>query len=114
MIRTGQVTLIVYGLFLIAGGVMGFVKADSTPSLIFGCGFGVAMLVEFYLSVQRRPLPAFFGAFGLTLLLLGRFVFAWWKSDWSAPHNAAGAMISAVAAVVFFLAALRARAVEKG
>src|SRR5258706_16206999 len=37
--------VIVYGALVLVGGVMGYVKAKSLPSLISGLAFGLALLV---------------------------------------------------------------------
>ena len=42
------IIVLVYGILVLVGGVMGWVKAKSRPSLISGIVFGVALIVLGY------------------------------------------------------------------
>jgi uncharacterized membrane protein (UPF0136 family) len=53
-----KLCLFLYGVALIAGGVMGYAKAQSLPSLIAGSASGILILVTFAVSL-RRPRTAF-------------------------------------------------------
>lgn len=43
--ETTALVVLIYGALVLAGGVMGYVKAKSLPSLISGLAFGLALLV---------------------------------------------------------------------
>lgn len=45
MMQTAAIIVWVYGALVLAGGVMGWVKAKSTASLISGVIFGVALIL---------------------------------------------------------------------
>ncbi len=63
--RVGLVVLIVYAVLLIVGGVIGFVKGRSRPSLIAGVGSGIITLVAAWISATYNE----DGGYSLALLL---------------------------------------------
>jgi uncharacterized membrane protein (UPF0136 family) len=67
----GQIALGIYAVLLAVGGVIGFRRAGSRPSLIAGVGSAVGALVALGFSILRIPF-AFPLGFTLALLL---FVF---------------------------------------
>ena len=67
----------VYGAFILLGGVMGWVKAKSKPSLISGTLFGVLLIADgFWMSSDRHnALIAGVALAGILLVVMGiRFV----------------------------------------
>lgn len=50
----------VYGALLIIGGVIGFTKAQSKPSLYAGCGSGVLAIIFSVLGIRGHDLLALF------------------------------------------------------
>ena len=55
--QTTAMIVMVYGVLVLVGGVMGFVKAHSKPSLIAGLVFGGALQVSgvlMWLGVQSQ------------------------------------------------------------
>ncbi len=51
--RTVAIILWVYGALVLAGGVMGWVKAKSKPSLIAGVAFGAALIATGWCPYAR-------------------------------------------------------------
>jgi len=66
-----QLAVLIYALIIAAGGIMGYVSAKSTASLISGLISGVLLLVAFALSL-RNPKVGFALA-ALIALALGVF-----------------------------------------
>jgi uncharacterized membrane protein (UPF0136 family) len=58
----GQVTLGIYAILLAAGGVMGFVKANSRPSLIGGLSSALVVLGALGLAAAGFPSGYILGA----------------------------------------------------
>jgi uncharacterized membrane protein (UPF0136 family) len=99
--------LFVFGMLTIAGGVLGFVKAKSRPSLIAGTLSGLSLMVAGYLVGTRGTLGLALGLI-VSLSLAGRFIGAYKKTGKLMP---AGLMsVLAVAGVVFTVVALLVRA----
>lgn len=82
---------IVYGAFAIAGGVMGYAKARSKPSLISGLFSGVLLLIG---AIAQQQGNAWGWSLSLivTLVLIVVFAIRFWKTRKFMP---AGLMIFA-------------------
>jgi uncharacterized membrane protein (UPF0136 family) len=64
--------LYIYGVLLILGGLMGYIKAKSVPSLVAGgvCGV-IALLLGYYYTWHFAPHAAFLLAL-LLIVMMGR------------------------------------------
>ncbi|MBI4342599.1 MAG: TMEM14 family protein [Candidatus Omnitrophica bacterium] len=78
------VVVMIFGLFTVMGGVMGYLKAKSRPSLIVGTLMGLSLLVAAFRmreGNQAAPLVAM----GIAILLGGRFFITWKQNHRMAP-----------------------------
>ena len=68
-----KIYFIIFGILTIAGGIIGYVKAGSVPSIIAGSVTGVFLLVAAFLLPQHRAV-GLATAFVISLLLAGQFI----------------------------------------
>ena len=68
-----KIYFIVFGILTIAGGVIGYIKAGSLPSIIAGSVTGVLLLVAAFLLPEHRAV-GLATAFIVCLLLAAQFV----------------------------------------
>ncbi len=99
-----RIFYIVFGLFTILGGVMGFVKASSTASLVAGGISGILLLVAAYL-LRGNVTPGLILGGIVCLALAGRFVPAYLSTHKIMPAGITGilAVIGIVLTAVAFL-----------
>ena len=102
MLSPAKIYFIVFGLLTIAGGVLGYVKAASTASLIAGSISGVLLLVAAFL-LPAQVVAGLAIAAVVSLLLAGRFLPAFFRSGKWMPDGIM-ALLSIVA-IVFAVAA---------
>lgn len=79
MIETARLYLFVFGALTIAGGVMGYVKAKSRPSLVAGGLSGALLIVAGYLVGSHGQVGLVLGLI-VSLALAARFVMSFRKS----------------------------------
>lgn len=84
MIGPTKIYFIIFGLLTIAGGIMGFVKAGSTVSIIAGSISGILLLVAAFLLPAHVAAGLVLGAV-VSVLLAGRFVPAFLKTGKAMP-----------------------------
>jgi uncharacterized membrane protein (UPF0136 family) len=84
MIGPAKIYFIVFGLLTIVGGVIGYVKAGSTASIIAGSICGVLLLVAVFLLPQHLALGLTLAAV-ISIALAGRFVPAFIKTGHVMP-----------------------------
>lgn len=73
------IVIIVFGLFSLIGGVIGYVKAQSRASLIAGSISGTMLLGSAF-GVAKGNRIALGVSLGIALLLGGRFLGSWLKT----------------------------------
>lgn len=54
MKKSSAILVLIYGILLILGGVFGYVKAGSLPSLIFGTLIGAVVLVSAWAMFKKK------------------------------------------------------------
>ncbi len=60
--------ILIYGLLVLLGGIMGYAKARSTPSLVSGSAFGFLLIVSAWLMLQGRAV-GWYLALGVSVVL---------------------------------------------
>lgn len=73
MIGAARIYFIVFGILTIAGGIVGYVKAGSTISLVAGSISGVLLLIAAWLMPDHQA-AGLIVALLVSLLLAGQFV----------------------------------------
>src|SRR6266567_8378432 len=73
MIGPAKIYFIIFGILTIAGGIVGYVKAGSTASIIAGAITGVLLLVAAFLLPEHR-VAGLATALIISVLLAGQFV----------------------------------------
>lgn len=68
-----RIYFIIFGMLTISGGVIGYVKAGSIPSIIAGSITGILLLVAAFLLPEHRAV-GLATAFIVSLLLAGQFI----------------------------------------
>jgi uncharacterized membrane protein (UPF0136 family) len=84
MIGPAKIYFIVFGLLTIVGGVIGFVKAGSTASIIAGSVSGILLFVAAFLLPQNLAVGLILAGV-VSILLAGRFVPAFLKTGQAMP-----------------------------
>jgi uncharacterized membrane protein (UPF0136 family) len=73
MIGAARIYFIVFGILTIAGGIIGYVKAGSTISLVAGSISGVLLFIAAWLMPEQEAAGLIMAAV-VSLLLAGQFV----------------------------------------
>jgi uncharacterized membrane protein (UPF0136 family) len=84
MIGPAKIYFIVFGLLTIVGGVIGYVKAGSTASIIAGSISGILLLGAAYLLSDHLAFGLALAAL-ISILLAGRFIPAFIKTGHLMP-----------------------------
>jgi uncharacterized membrane protein (UPF0136 family) len=100
MIGPAKIYFIIFGLLTIVGGVMGYLKAGSTASLIAGSISGILLLVAAFLLPTNLVIGLVLAAI-VSIALAGRFVPAFLKT-----HQAMPAGLMSVLSVIGIIVAI--------
>jgi uncharacterized membrane protein (UPF0136 family) len=102
VIGPAKIYFIIFGLLTIAGGVIGFVKAGSTASIIAGSISGILLLLAAFLMPQQLAVALIIVAV-VSILLAGRFLPAFLKTGKMMPAGMM-AILSVIGLVVAIVA----------
>ncbi len=84
MLGPAKIYFIIFGLLTIVGGVIGFVKAGSTASIIAGSISGILLIVAAFLLPTNLAVGLGIAAV-VSILLAGRFIPAFMKTGQVMP-----------------------------
>jgi uncharacterized membrane protein (UPF0136 family) len=73
MLGPAKIYFIIFGALTIVGGVIGYVRAGSTPSIIAGSITGILLLIAGFILPEHR-VAGLLTALVVSLLLAGQFV----------------------------------------
>jgi uncharacterized membrane protein (UPF0136 family) len=99
MLGPAKIYFIVFGVLTIAGGVLGYVKAGSTASIMAGAISGILLLVGGWLIPEHRVAGLVLSGL-VSLLLLGYFVPKFMRTGAVMPAG----MMSALSAIGIIVA----------
>lgn len=104
MIGPAKIYFIIFGLLTIVGGVIGYVKAGSTASLIAGSVSGIALIVAAWLLPGNLALGLAIAGL-VSILLAGRFIPAYMKTGQMMPAGLMSALsvIGVIVAIVAWI-----------
>ncbi len=94
----------IYAVLMLAGGVMGYVKAQSKMSLIMGILSSIVIFLGVYLS-QKSPRTGYTVIAGMSGLLAVSFLMRFLKTQAFMPSG----MLLALSAVMLVVAVLQMR-----
>ena len=99
--KLNAVLFVIYGLILLAGGLVGFFKAHSLASLVMGSVAAIAMLISSFFIRKSKNSALYFALF-LTLVLDGFFTFRYYKTQSFMPSGLMFLIGSSVIFGVYF------------
>lgn len=105
MLGVARVYFFVFGLLTIVGGVMGYVKAQSTISLVAGAITGLLLLVAAYI-LPEHTMAGLIMAGLVSLLLAGQFLPKFFRTHKMMPAGLM-AVLSVIGLIVAIVSALR-------
>ena len=102
MIGPAKIYFIIFGLLTIVGGVIGYVKAGSTASIIAGGISGIVLIAAAFLLPGNAPLGLIVAGI-VSIALAARFIPAFMKTGKVMPAGLM-AVLSAIGVVVAIVA----------
>jgi len=102
MIGPAKIYFIIFGLLTIVGGVIGYMKAGSTASIIAGSISGIALLVAAFL-IPGNPVLGLAIAGVISILLVGRFIPAFMQTGAVMPAGLMS-LLSVIGVIVAIVA----------
>jgi uncharacterized membrane protein (UPF0136 family) len=102
MIGPAKIYFIIFGILTIVGGVIGYVKAGSTASIVAGAISGIALIVAAFLLPNNAAIGLIIAGV-VSIALAGRFIPAFMKTGKMMPAGMM-AILSAIGAVLAVVA----------
>ncbi len=102
----GAIVLLVYALLMLAGGIVGYAKAGSMPSLVTGIASAVVLVLCWVLA--RQSAAAGFGLGAVACFALSLFFLYRVRTTGKAMPSGGLLAISVIALVLLLIAAVRA------
>ena len=102
MIGPAKIYFIIFGLLTIVGGVIGYVKAGSTASIVAGGISGAALLIAAFL-LSSNPALGLIIAGVVSIALAGRFIPAFMQTGKVMPAGMM-AVLSVIGVIVAIVA----------
>lgn len=100
-IMNTAIAILVYGILVAVGGIYGYIKAHSMPSLIAGLGAGILLIGSAAAMMRGAYLLGWWIALIVAALLLARFAFASLKGFKMMPGGLM--IILSLAAIIILL-----------
>ena len=92
------ILVIIYSIIVLAGGLIGYLKADSLPSLISGVVFGAA-LFTCGMGILKSNATAFLFSIALSFVLTAFFAYRYWPTGKLMPSG----MMAILSGLIFLL-----------
>jgi uncharacterized membrane protein (UPF0136 family) len=90
--------IFLYATLVLAGGLTGYIRSGSNPSLISGVVFGILLFISAFLMLKKN-IYGYFSSFFLALILEGVFTWRFAKSLKFFP----GGLLSLISLVVLII-----------
>ncbi len=84
MVAVAQVSLLIYAVLLVVGGLVGYIQAQSKVSLIAGLGSGMVASIIYGITLSQPAIGFSLGAI-LGLILTGVFIMRFRKTQTFMP-----------------------------